>query len=816
MTIRMLQAWNGLHQQKIVTTLSGSDEAALVAAGIATYDLDGPAENLRMAQLVTDAGGNVIGLVDPKGGIVDFYPTSNATPLFRWVAGDAGSVISVATSTPVTTDAVDVSLVKDGSLFIVNSGGTLSVTYAVSEDGISWSATAPLTSGLGAATYASLLSAIKLESGFFRLTFSASGATCSVKSFFCATSATSSLDTRQIKRAVFGDGAANVAMSASSAITSPPIDLTACVRDKSVLRVIVASGTVKVSASVSRDGINEMYSLGDLQTGMTAGSYAINLSSLAQYGHFVTVTVTETAAAAASVNGFALLSVADEHSSSGNIRRAAVIGPMMAYSGAEWATNYAAPTMASYAMLKRMGYDAEILPLYDSSPILDSGDKTHDLFVWPATAHAGLWSTWTSGSGKPIGRLVKGGTAIPLICLGVTSNNNATLLANIGAGDRDTETYRKIVFSSDSASWYVPNAGTYQVTQQAHMSDFRTIATDSALAGKIAWSYRGSAGRVYVAAGFNGANDCNMLPLILGEAVSDGVIDAPPRKVKVVLDIDDMPACEGGAVGIMTLSDLSSVYTELQAMQMPCTFGIRVEDITAGRQQSAISAFVSQRSVLAGGLIYPIVHNGNWFWKDGTKAVKHAAYTSDISVARGSGISVGSDANQLNAYGYTYFNNNAFDEETTQLGQPGSSASASTDNRTRSAGYGWRVIRADGIGGLNTETIGEPSSVFGVTLHRGIRIVASHVHISASDKSVDFDDGSTGTAKAALQCARFFHYSLCYGMPFYFHGQNCFDGHDGGNAPGTLWLRLLSGMWTKRLSNVMQFVHGSALRDEPL
>ena len=58
MTIRMLQAWNGLHQQKIVTTLSGSDEAALVAAGIATYDLDGPSENLRMAQLATDAGGN--------------------------------------------------------------------------------------------------------------------------------------------------------------------------------------------------------------------------------------------------------------------------------------------------------------------------------------------------------------------------------------------------------------------------------------------------------------------------------------------------------------------------------------------------------------------------------------------------------------------------------------------------------------------------------------------------------------------------------------------------------------------------------------
>jgi hypothetical protein len=67
MTIRMLQAWNGLHQQKIVTTLSGSDEAALVAAGIATYDLDGPAENLRMAQLATDAGGAVTGIAGING-----------------------------------------------------------------------------------------------------------------------------------------------------------------------------------------------------------------------------------------------------------------------------------------------------------------------------------------------------------------------------------------------------------------------------------------------------------------------------------------------------------------------------------------------------------------------------------------------------------------------------------------------------------------------------------------------------------------------------------------------------------------------------
>jgi len=56
MTIRMLQAWNGLPEQ-LVTTLSSSEESRLVGLGLASFDLDGPAENLRMAQLATDAGG---------------------------------------------------------------------------------------------------------------------------------------------------------------------------------------------------------------------------------------------------------------------------------------------------------------------------------------------------------------------------------------------------------------------------------------------------------------------------------------------------------------------------------------------------------------------------------------------------------------------------------------------------------------------------------------------------------------------------------------------------------------------------------------
>lgn len=65
MTIRMLKAWNGLPEQ-LVTTLSASEEARLVGLGLASFDLDGAAENVRMAQLATDAAGNGV-LAAPNG-----------------------------------------------------------------------------------------------------------------------------------------------------------------------------------------------------------------------------------------------------------------------------------------------------------------------------------------------------------------------------------------------------------------------------------------------------------------------------------------------------------------------------------------------------------------------------------------------------------------------------------------------------------------------------------------------------------------------------------------------------------------------------
>ena len=50
-------------------------------------------------------------------------------------------------------------------------------------------------------------------------------------------------------------------------------------------------------------------------------------------------------------------------------------------------------------------------------------------------------------------------------------------------------------------------------------------------------------------------------------------------------------------------------------------------------------------------------------------------------------------------------------------------------------------------------------------------------------------------------------------MPFYIHGQNCYQAPTG-DAPGTRWLELLAGVHAAGLSNVVQYVHGATLADE--
>jgi len=72
--------------------------------GIASFDLDGPAENVRMAQLATDAAGAVSGLVGPGGVKVPLSKRKNIlSQKFMGEAGINGSTSGGAGSTTATT-----------------------------------------------------------------------------------------------------------------------------------------------------------------------------------------------------------------------------------------------------------------------------------------------------------------------------------------------------------------------------------------------------------------------------------------------------------------------------------------------------------------------------------------------------------------------------------------------------------------------------------------------------------------------------------------------------------------------------------------
>lgn len=783
----------------IVSSLSGS----------ITAEVSQPSRVGDGADALSTLQGSAAQGVVSGGGIADQVATlqqqDRSRPLFSWIIGDRQTAESVAVGTPYASWAVDMAGYIDGTIVIVLTGGTPSLTYQASDDGVVWSAAMPLTAA-AAGTYYYRLSAMA-PARFIRLSLSASGSTVTARAFVMGTSARDGMPWRYARRPVIGDGGANVSLAASGTVVSPPIDLRRAIRSKSYLVITVGSGTVKVSAQVSRDGIRDMVSVGDLQTDMAAGTYRISLDGWA-YGHFVTITVTETAASTASVTGYATMALADSWVSQTNVRRAAIVLPYAGFAGSYWSAQYQQGAMNTYRALERMGYDVEFVPLVATSTAFDGGERLYELAVVPLLIADGTWSTWTSGSGQPFGRLIKGATAIPTFALGISDTSNVQIQAAVGAYTGGATSYQKALWGSAPFLWRYKS---YTLDTQAHMTALATFVTDQGGAS-AAWRFNGAKGAVYCGTGAQTSGDGSLLLLMMAEAITRGDLAAPPNKALCVLDIDDFPDVSGNYSSIMeTTADMDRVYAALLRLSAPITAGIQADHLDAASLTPALRAWIVSHSAASGGLIYPIAHSGSWMPKS-AKTTVDTSYRNDIANMQAVGIVAGTTDAPLAAWGYTYANNNAWGEGALQLGQPGSSFTASPDNFTTQSGYGWRVIRAFQRGGNNTASIGAPEfDAFGDCFYRGMTVVGSAYYIPDTATNLDPYDGSTGSTSFASQMWRFFNLCAGAGLVQYIHGSNTYSGHDGANAPGTVWLEHLAGLYEAGLRNVVTFGHGSAL-----
>ena len=108
------------------------------------------------------------------------------------------------------------------------------------------------------------------------------------------------------------------------------------------------------------------------------------------------------------------------------------------------------------------------------------------------------------------------------------------------------------------------------------MTNLSTFITKPDDTKSIAWKFKGASGWVYACAGANYGGDGSFIIHMLAEAVIDGVVDAPPKKLPVVIDLDDTPDTYAGA---MTIADLDRAYSAMSRLSMPCTFGIQADNL---------------------------------------------------------------------------------------------------------------------------------------------------------------------------------------------------------------------------------------------
>lgn len=146
MTVRFLQSWNGYQPDAVVSGLT--NEATLIAAGIATSDTDGANDGrIHDAKFTTDASGNVTGLVGPdiECELISFphWPiqvpaaanaTTSAPGSLQGGVGDVLGKVDCLVNTPGATATLSVQDGTTGAVYTLSPSGGLAVAGFYSYD----------------------------------------------------------------------------------------------------------------------------------------------------------------------------------------------------------------------------------------------------------------------------------------------------------------------------------------------------------------------------------------------------------------------------------------------------------------------------------------------------------------------------------------------------------------------------------------------------------------------------------------------------------------------------------------------------------
>ena len=122
MSIRFLTSWNGYYAQQVVASVNGSTEAALVAAGIASYSLDGPAPDEGSLVRVNSTGTALVS-GDEKFPILQDYFARRA-PYGLALAEPPVSGLSAAAGAGVTINSSAAAVVNGETMWTVNATAT--------------------------------------------------------------------------------------------------------------------------------------------------------------------------------------------------------------------------------------------------------------------------------------------------------------------------------------------------------------------------------------------------------------------------------------------------------------------------------------------------------------------------------------------------------------------------------------------------------------------------------------------------------------------------------------------------------------------